>query len=164
MPVCNFRRRRVRGSLPRPRGNNYRLLPLALRLGILHWRYPPRSRRLLRLKGYIMERHSTRDPNSRLGRMSGERLVLPAGEPQGSVICNCPVRPKRVCNMCDKKLSRYNPHDVCHSCRIDNIEPTGPDRHGNYKIVHPIEYDGKIHNNDCPVRRFTYRYESPIQE
>ena len=49
MPIRNLRRRRVRRSLPRSRGNNYRLLPLALRLGILHsWRQT-RSRRLLRV-------------------------------------------------------------------------------------------------------------------
>ena len=97
-----------------------------------------------------MERHSGQDPQGRLYRTRGEWIRLPAGEGQGSVMCSCPVRPKRVCNVkgCTTLVSRYNPFPFCNSCRMDPLckvkIPSGT----------PSETDGKVHAYNCTIHYY----------
>ena len=96
-----------------------------------------------------MERHSSQDPQGRTRRMRGEWASLPTGESQGSVMCTCPVRPKRVCNVkgCTTRLSRYNRLPLCNSCRMVAI----PKRRSS---SHPRDMDGKVHDPGCPINYY----------
>lgn len=156
MPICNLRYRCHLLCNPWSRGNNYKQhMPLALRLGILHRRRSPQSRRLLRLKGYIMEHHSTPDPMNR-GNRTQRRISTPS-DPQGSVICTCPARPKRVCNVkgCKTAVSRYNPFPFCNSCRINplcNVKmPSGIPR--DMEGAAPTSVGKQI---SCPIHCYNY--------
>jgi hypothetical protein len=95
-----------------------------------------------------MERHSSPDPTNRSGRTRG-RISSPI-EPQGSVMCECPVRQKRVCNVrgCTTLVSLYNPFPFCNSCRMNPLckvkIPSGT----------PRDMDGKVHAHDCPIHHY----------
>ena len=150
MPICNLRYRRHLLCNPWSRGNNYKQhLPLALRLGILHRRRSPQSRRLLRLKGYIMEKHSRpgNGDSPATGGNSWERLY-PAWvmTPTNYVTCTCPVFPwPRVCNVdgCTTSLSRSNKQPFCNSCRKANPYKLLRTNYDNRpQPCHPRDYDG----------------------
>ena len=119
MPICNLRYRCHLLCNPWSRGNHYKQhMPLALRLGILHRRRSPQSRRLLRLKGYIMEKHSTpyagHNQRNRLPNTTKQQPLETGPD------CTCPVFPwPRVCNVdgCTTSLSRHNQYPFCNSCR-----------------------------------------------
>ena len=96
-----------------------------------------------------MEKHSSTDPIGRISRTRGIHASLPAGESHGSVMCTCPVRPERVCNVkgCTTRLSRYNRLPLCNSCRMVAI----PKRRSS---AHPRDMDGKVHDPGCPINYF----------
>ena len=146
MPLCNsWYRSHLLCNLG-SRGNNYKHLPLALRLGILHRRRSPQSRRLLRLKGYIMETHSTGDSNAQRRHKAAWGIT----DLSGFVICTCATPPSRVCIVpdCGKVLSRHNRHPFCNSCRKNDPELTNL-RPGVASMTRPVDYDGIPDHHQC---------------